>query len=136
MSEGWALYAEQLADEAELWDSPGQRLLSLARRAEAVARLALGVGLHARGIAPSEGAALFSEWTGQDGSAAAAAVRRTLAHPGEGAAAEAGRRELVRLRRESGVGMERPGALREFHEAVLSRGGLAPGLVGWSMGLG
>ncbi len=135
--DGWALYAEQLADELGLFQTAEERLVSLARRLEAVALVALDVGMHARGLAPADAAQLLTEWipTGRD--RAALVVRRAAARPGRLLAAEAGRRELVRLRRMAvaEVGPGRPKALRAFHDAVLAHGGLAPGLTGWGMGL-
>jgi uncharacterized protein (DUF885 family) len=133
--DGWSLYAEQLAHELELFETAEHRLVSLARRLEAVALLAVDVGLHARGLTPAAAAELLTEWipTGQD--RAALVVRRAAAHPGRLLAAEAGRRELVRLRQMAEAGPERPQALRGFHDAVLAHGGLAPGLAGWGMGL-
>jgi uncharacterized protein (DUF885 family) len=133
--DGWSLYAEQLADELELFEAPDAQLVSLARRLEAVALLAVDVGLHARGLTPADAARLLTEWipTGRD--RAELVVRRAAAHPGRLLAAEAGRRELVRLRRMAEAGPERVPALRGFHNAVLAHGGLAPGLTGWGMGL-
>jgi uncharacterized protein (DUF885 family) len=108
----------------------------LARRGlEAVALLAVDVGLHARGLTPADAARLLTEWipTGRD--RAELVVRRAAAHPGRLMAAEAGRRELVRLRRMAEAGPERIAALRAFHDGVLAHGGLAPGLTAWGMGL-
>ncbi|HEU4649466.1 MAG TPA: DUF885 family protein [Gemmatimonadales bacterium] len=133
--EGWSLYAEQLVDELELFETPEAQLVSLARRLEAVALLAVDVGLHARGLSPADAARLLTDWipTGRD--RAELVIRRAAAHPGRLLAAEAGRRELVRIRRMAEAGPERIAALRGFHEGVLAHGGLAPGLTAWGMGL-
>lgn len=133
--DGWSLYAEQLADELELFETPEARLVSLARRLEAVALLAVDVGMHARGLTPADAARLLTEWipTGRD--RAELVVRRAAAYPGRLMAAEAGRRELVRLRRMAEAEPERIAALRAFHDGVLAHGGLAPGLTAWGMGL-
>jgi hypothetical protein len=134
--DGWSLYAEQLADELGLLTMPEARVVSLARRLEAVAEMALDLGLHARGLTPAAGAQLLTEWvpTGRD--RAELVVRRAAAHPGRLLAAEVGRRELVRLRRMAEASPARIPAFRTFHDAVLAHGGLAPGLTGWGMGLG
>ncbi|HEX5387877.1 MAG TPA: DUF885 family protein [Gemmatimonadales bacterium] len=138
---GWSLYAEQMMGGAGFYATPEERLLALARQLDAVVSLAIDVSFHAREMAPADAAALATEWAGWPRARAERAVRRAAARPTELLAAEAGRRELVRLRTAAGVSepdesSATPSELYRFHGAVLARGGLPPGLTGWSMGLG
>ncbi|MGH7632029.1 MAG: DUF885 family protein, partial [Gemmatimonadales bacterium] len=124
--EGWALYASSVdADTDPRW---------LRRLGDAAGRLAVDVGLHARGMAPADAARLLTGRAGMTAAAAGREVRRAAAHPTRGLAAAAGYRDIVRLRQayEASGGAAGRDA---FHAALLRYGALPPGLAGWGLGL-
>jgi uncharacterized protein (DUF885 family) len=121
--EGWALYAELVADEAGLFRSEAERFGMLDGQALRAVRLVVDTGLHAfcwsrdrayqamvaAGIHPTD---------------ASSETDRYIAWPGQALAYLTGRREIQRLRRER---ERREGSafdIRRFHEDVLRHGKL------------
>ncbi len=122
--EGWALYASGLDPGA---DPEWRRHLR-----EAAGRMAVDVGLHARGMTPAEGVRLLTAGAGLAPDRAEREVRQIAAEPTRGLAAAAGYRDILRLRRAYGASSN---GVDAFHEALLRYGALPPGLAGWGMGL-
>ena len=54
MVEGWALYCEQLMEEAGFYGSFGERLFRLVNLLWRAVRIVLDIGLHTRGMSPPE----------------------------------------------------------------------------------
>ncbi len=132
---GWALYAEELLAEAGFAGSAEARLMGALRRLRAAVRVILDVGLHTRGMTPSEGVSFAVEHLALDRPEAMEMVRRASARPTYALADAVGRRELLDLR-ESWRARAGAGApIRAFHDAVLSYGGLPVSLIRWGMGL-
>ncbi len=125
--EGWALYASGVDAETDpRW---------LGRLRNAAARLAVDVGLHARGMSPAEAVRLLTSEAGMNPAAAEREIRRIAAAPTSGLAAAAGDRDILRLRH--AYGATEAGPVRDaFHAALLQYGALPPGLAGWGLGLG
>jgi len=93
------------------------------------------VGIHARGMGPTEAITLLTDRAGLRSGEAQVTVRHIVAHPTDAGAAALGRREILALRAAAGV---RPGdraALERFHVTLLGFGALPPGLARWGMGL-
>jgi hypothetical protein len=132
---GWALYAEQWMAELDLFTGKGEQLARLARLLRAAGLLAADVGIHARGLVPSEALTLLTGRAGLGPDEARVAVRNILAHPTDAGAAAIGRREILALRDAAGVGAADRAELDRFHVALLGFGALPPGLAGWGMGL-
>lgn len=62
--EGWALYAERLADELGWFETPGQRLGMLLGSALRAARVVIDIGIHLRlPLPPAEAARHGERWT-------------------------------------------------------------------------
>ncbi|HMU60288.1 MAG TPA: DUF885 family protein [Gemmatimonadales bacterium] len=132
---GWALYSEELLAAAGFAGGPEERLMGIARRLRAGVRVILDIGLHTRGMTPTEGVSYAVEHLAVDREEAMEMVRRASARPTYALADAVGRREIHRLRdawRER-VGPDAP--LRQFHDAMLSYGGLPVSLIRWGMGL-
>jgi uncharacterized protein (DUF885 family) len=124
--EGWAVYAEQLADEQRLFDDdPIGRLGYLRWRLWRSARLVADTGLHALRWTKAQTQAFLQETLGDHPAVIETEVERYAATPGQACSYELGRREIVRqrdaARRELGAQFALPG----FHDAVL-KGGPAP----------
>jgi hypothetical protein len=123
--EGWSLYASGAGREHDpRW---------LARLRRAAARLAVDVGLHARGMTPAAATELLIGSGAVAAATAAHELRSIAAAPTSGLAEAAGYREIARLR---DAFASREGDDRNvFHAALLRYGALPPGLAGWGMGL-
>ncbi|HEY5940042.1 MAG TPA: DUF885 domain-containing protein [Gemmatimonadales bacterium] len=135
MVEGWALYSEQLMDETGYYLSDRARLFRLVNLLWRAVRVVLDVGLHTRGMSPTEAVDYMVEHLPIERSSAEAEVRRYCAWPTYQLCYAVGRRELLRLRDEY---REREGSAyraRRFHDEVMGYGGLPVSLASWGMGL-
>ena len=135
MVEGWALYSEQLMEEAGYYRAPEQRLFQLVNLLWRAIRIVLDVGLHTRGMTPAEAVEMLATKVPIERNAAEAEVRRYCAWPTYQLSYAVGRRDLLTLRADR---RKRDGAdfsLRRFHDEVLSYGGLPVSLIRWGMGL-
>ena len=98
-SEGWALYAEQLADELGAYDNDlvGRLgyLQSLAFRA---CRLVVDTGIHAKGWTREQGVRFFVEVNGSNPLEVASEVDRYCSWPGQACGYKVGHSEINRLR--------------------------------------
>lgn len=135
MVEGWALYCEQLMEEAGYYGTVEQRLFRLVNLLWRAVRIVLDVGLHTRGMTPAEAVDYMVEHLPIERSSAEAEVRRYCAWPTYQLCYAVGRREILRLResfRESaGAGY----SLKRFHDTLLRYGGLPVSLARWGMDL-
>ena len=121
--EGWALYAELVADEAGLFRSPAERFGMLDGQALRAVRLVVDTGLHAFGWTRDRAYQAMVA-AGIHSTDASSETDRYIAWPGQALAYLAGRREIQRLRRER---ERREGSafdIRRFHEDVLRHGKL------------
>ena len=121
--EGWALYAELVADEAGLFRSEAERFGMLDGQALRAARLVVDTGLHAFGWSRDRAYQAMVA-AGIHPTDASSETDRYIAWPGQALAYLTGRREIQRLRRER---ERREGSafdIRRFHEDVLRHGKL------------
>ncbi|MFN4240749.1 MAG: DUF885 domain-containing protein [Erythrobacter cryptus] len=125
-SEGWALYAEQLADELGAYDDfKVGRLGYLQSLAFRACRLVVDTGLHAKRWTREEGRQFFVERNGSKPEEVASEVDRYCSWPGQACGYKIGHSEIVRQReraqRELGAAYD----LKAFNTAVVL-GGNAP----------
>ena len=135
MVEGWALYCEQLMQEAGYYQTDQAKLFQLVNLLWRAVRVVLDVGLHTRGMTPAEAVDYMVEHLPIERSSAEAEVRRYCAWPTYQLCYAVGRRELLRLRdayREREGDAYRP---RRFHDEVMGYGGLPVSLASWGMNL-
>ncbi|HYC33536.1 MAG TPA: DUF885 domain-containing protein, partial [Gemmatimonadales bacterium] len=122
-SEGWALYAEQLADELGAYaDDPAGRLGYLQSIAFRACRLVVDTGIHAKRWTREEGVRFFVDVNGSNPLEVASEVDRYCSWPGQACGYKVGHSELVRQRR---IAMERLGSrydLKAFDDAVVLGG--------------
>lgn len=120
-SEGWALYAEQLADEQGWYDDdPLGRLGYLQAMLLRAARLVVDTGLHAFGWTHGQAVRYMVEHTGRAAAAMKGEVDRYLAKPGQACGYMMGLHELLALRDEAR--RAGPFDLRDFNDFVLRAG--------------
>ena len=125
-SEGWGLYAEQLADELGAYehDRVGRLgyLQSLAFRA---CRLVVDTGLHAKGWTRERGVQFFVEENGSNPLEVASEVDRYCSWPGQACGYKVGHTEINRLRQQAQKALGSRYDLKAFDDTVV-RGGNVP----------
>jgi uncharacterized protein (DUF885 family) len=135
MVEGWAVYCEQLMEDAGYYDSRETRLFRLVNLLWRSIRIVLDVGLHTRGMTPAQAVDYMVEHMPIERASAEAEVRRYCAWPTYQLSYAVGRRELLKLRedfqRRAGPGAD----LRRFHDQLMEYGGLPVSLARWGMDL-
>jgi len=135
MVEGWALYCEQLMAEVGYYPSDQTRLFQLVNLLWRAVRIVLDVGLHTGGMSPSDATNYLVEHLPIDRRNAEAEVRRYCAMPTYQLCYAVGRREVLSLR-EAYLRRRGSGAtLRQFHEELLTYGGMPVALARWGMDL-
>ncbi len=120
--EGWALYAEQLADEMGLYSSDLERLGMLSNQSFRAVRLVVDSGIHALGWPRERAVRYLLEHTELSPAVAASEVDRYAAWPGQASAYMLGEIEIERLRREAQAALGARFDVRAFHDAVLEAG--------------
>jgi uncharacterized protein (DUF885 family) len=125
-SEGWALYAQQLADELGAYQGfeVGQLgyLQALAFRA---CRLVVDTGLHHKRWTREQGRAFFVERNGSKPEEVASEVDRYCSWPGQATGYKIGHSEIVRQRARAQAALGARYDLKGFNDAVIL-GGNAP----------
>jgi hypothetical protein len=135
MVEGWALYSEQLMEEAGYYNTDEMRLFQLVNLLWRAVRVVLDVGLHTRGMLPTEAVDYLVEHLPIERRNAEAEVRRYCAWPTYQLCYAVGRRELLSLR-EAYRERHRSGfRMREFHDELMRYGGMPVSLARWGMDL-
>jgi uncharacterized protein (DUF885 family) len=122
-SEGWALYAESLVDEAGLYDGDVlARLGWLQAQQLRATRLVVDTGLHALGWTRERAVRTLAEATGRPLGAVGGEVDRYCVKPGQACGYMIGLQELLRLRQRwlRAGASDQPG----FNDAVLRAGNL------------
>ena len=120
--EGWGLYAEHLAMEAGLNETPYERFGGLSMEMWRACRLVADTGLHWYGWTREEAEACFN-----DNSALAPLnirneVTRYMGWPGQATAYKIGELKILALRHEAEKALGDRFDIRAFHDAVLSQG--------------
>ncbi|QNO25732.1 DUF885 domain-containing protein [Sphingopyxis sp. OPL5] len=125
-SEGWALYAEQLADELGLYyDFEVGRLGYLQSLAFRACRLVVDTGLHAKRWTREQGVEFFVKENGSNPLEVSSEVDRYCSWAGQACGYKVGHSEIVRQR---GLAQKALGAkydLRDFDDVVV-KGGNVP----------
>ncbi len=125
-SEGWALYAEQLADELGAYDDDTVgRLGYLQSIAFRACRMVVDTGLHHKGWSRQEAVNFFVERNGSKPQEVASEVDRYCSWPGQACGYKVGHSEIVRLRALSQTTLGSAYDLKAFNDAVVL-GGNAP----------
>jgi uncharacterized protein (DUF885 family) len=125
-SEGWALYAEQLAGELGVYDDdPLGQLGYLQSMNFRACRLVVDSGIHAMRWTREQGVNFFVENNGDDRSSVATEVDRYCAWPGQACGYKIGHLEIDRLRDKAKAALGQRYDLRTFDDAVV-KGGSVP----------
>lgn len=120
--EGWAIYAEHLADELGLYSSAEDRMGAAAKHLWAASRLVVEPGLHVHGWSRQQAIDFLRQNTALPDAEIAIEVDRYLALPGQSVAYMVGydsiRRARERTERREGAGFD----LKRFHARLLEPG--------------
>ncbi len=125
-SEGWALYAEQLADELGAYDEfKVGRLGYLQSLAFRACRLVVDTGMHHKRWTREQGRQFFVEENGSKAEEVASEVDRYCSWPGQACGYKIGHSEIVKNRARAQGELESKYDLKGFNTAVVL-GGNAP----------
>jgi uncharacterized protein (DUF885 family) len=125
-SEGWALYAEQLADELGAYENNRVgRLGYLQSLAFRACRLVVDTGIHAKGWTRERSVRFFVEENGSNPLEVASEVDRYCSWPGQACGYKVGHSEINRQRQKAQAELGTHYDLRVFNETVV-RGGNVP----------
>lgn len=123
-SEGWGLYAEQLAEEMGLYSGIESTLGALAASLMRAARLVIDTGLHALGWSRQKAVDFYVAHVPMPVGFLVNEVDRYIILPGQALAYLTGKLEILRLRDEARRTLGDGFALPDFHGAVLDSGSL------------
>jgi uncharacterized protein (DUF885 family) len=122
-SEGWALYAEQLADELGAYEGdPVGRLGYLQSLAFRACRLVVDTGIHAKRWTREEGVRFFVELNGSNPLEVASEVDRYCSWPGQACGYKVGHSEINRQRQKAIAALGPRYDLKSFNDAVVLGG--------------
>jgi uncharacterized protein (DUF885 family) len=122
-SEGWGLYAEQLADELGVYaDNPLGRLGYLQSATFRASRLVCDTGLHHKRWTREQAIQSMMEATGDLETSVATEIERYCVQPGQACAYMIGRQEINRLRREATQALGERFDRKGFHDTLMTNG--------------
>ncbi len=125
-SEGWGLYAEQLADELGAYDDDHVgRLGYLQSIAFRACRLVVDTGIHAKGWTRAQGVQFFVDVNGSNPLEVASEVDRYCSWPGQACGYKVGHSEINRQRELAIAALGARYDLKAFNDTVV-RGGNVP----------
>jgi uncharacterized protein (DUF885 family) len=120
--EGWALYAERLADEMKLYSGDLDRLGMLSSQALRATRLVVDSGIHALGWTRQQAIDYMLAHTAEAKDDVVSEVDRYIIYPGQATAYMLGNLEIRNARDEAQQAMGRRFDLKQFHDRVLEDG--------------
>src|SRR6516165_3989064 len=123
-SEGWGLYAEQLAEEAGLFADERGLLGSISTSLMRAARLVVDTGLHFYGWSREQALEFLASHVPMPREFLASEVDRYVVMPGQALAYLTGKLEIIRIREEAQRRLGPAFSLPAFHAAVLDHGSL------------
>jgi uncharacterized protein (DUF885 family) len=125
-SEGWALYAEQLADELGAYDNDQVgRLGYLQSIAFRACRLVVDTGIHAKRWTREQGVKFFVDVNGSNPEEVASEVDRYCSWPGQACGYKVGHGEINRQRQKATTALGAKFDVKGFNDTVV-RGGNVP----------
>lgn len=122
-SEGWALYAEQLADELGVYDAdPVERLGYLQSLSFRACRLVVDSGLHAKRWTRAQAIAWFASTNGSSVDEVQGEVDRYCSWPGQACGYKVGHSEINRLRTHAQGALGPRYDFKAFNDTVITGG--------------
>jgi uncharacterized protein (DUF885 family) len=122
--EGWALYAERLADELKLFTGDLDRMGMLSSQALRASRLVVDSGLHTLGWTRQQAIDYMLAHTAESEHEVTSEVDRYIIYPGQATAYMIGMLEIRAARDEAEKAMGSRFDIKAFHDRVLEDGGV------------
>lgn len=123
--EGWALYAEQLADEIGMYaQDPAGRLGYLQSMAFRAARCVVDTGLHAKKWTKDQAVQFMVEATGDQRDAVVTEIERYCVWPGQATCYMVGKVDILDARERAKAALGDRFDLKAFHDRVLLEGAM------------
>jgi len=132
-SEGWGLYAEQLAEESGLYTDDRALLGSVSSSLMRAARLVVDTGIHAFGWSRERALEFLVAHVPMAREVLAAEIDRYVVMPGQALAYLTGKLEILRIREDAQRRLGPAFFLPAFHAAVLDHGSLPMPALGRSI---
>jgi uncharacterized protein (DUF885 family) len=130
-SEGWGLYAEQLADELGAYDEdPVGRLGYLQSIAFRACRLVVDTGLHAKRWTREQGVQFFVDVNGSNPEEVASEVDRYCSWPGQACGYKVGHSEINRQRQQAATALGPKFDVKAFNDTVVLGGNVPLDVLG------
>lgn len=123
-TEGWAFYAEGLADEMGLYETRSSRLAMFKYRALRALRLIVDTGIHAMRWDRDQAVEYMMKQLPLSRGACEAEIDRSLVWPGQPLAYMAGWKEILSLRGQARHELGENFNIKEFHEKILQNGSI------------
>ncbi len=121
-TEGWALYAEQVAWEMGYQKDPFDNVGRLQAELFRAVRLVVDTGIHAKRWTREEAIDYMRNNTGMALSDVTAEIERYIVMPGQATAYKIGMMEILRLRDNAKAKLGADFDIRDFHDVVLKNG--------------
>lgn len=122
--EGWALYAEWLGVEMDMYATSYEHFGRLSYEMWRACRLVIDTGIHARGWTRERAVAYLADNTSLSRTNVENEVTRYIAWPGQALAYKLGELKIRELRRRAEAALGDAFDVRAFHDAVLAGGAL------------
>ena len=130
-SEGWALYAQQIADELGVYsDFPVGRLGYLQSLAFRACRLVVDTGIHAKRWTRQQGIDFFVQENGSNADEVQSEVDRYCSWPGQACGYKVGHSTINRLREGARTALGERYDFRKFNDAVVTGGNVPMTVLG------
>lgn len=122
--EGWGLYAEKLAGEAGIYETPYERFGALSMEMWRACRLVADTGLHWYGWSREEAEECFTNNSALAPLNIQTEVTRYIGWPGQATAYKIGELKILELRSAAKEALGADFDIRDFHDVVLGAGAL------------
>ena len=121
-TEGWALYAEQLAVEIGLSEDPFDKIGFLQSELFRAVRLVVDTGIHYKKWTREEAITYMFEKTGKAMSSVVAEIERYISWPAQACSFKIGMIKILELRQKAKETLGKNFDVRDFHEFVIENG--------------
>ena len=124
-TEGWGLYAEQLADEMGAYrDDPLGRVGYLQSLLFRATRLVVDTGIHHKRWTKDQAVRFMVDTLGDQESSVVGEVERYVANPGQATSYKVGHTKIAELRRQAEARLGKGFDIASFHDTVLLAGAM------------